>query len=363
MGRAHPRSVVHLVPALFGTAGIVGGAERYALELARHMAERLPTRLVTFGVSPSRDRIGSLEITVFGPPHRVRGQASNPFDWSAVRDAIKADVVHCHQQHILITTVAAMAARLRGRRVVCTDLGGGGWDLSAYVRTDRLFHAHLHISRYSRSVFGHERLSTASVIYGGVDALKFSPPPAAAAREIDCLYVGRLLPHKGVDTLLEAVPNDCRTVVFGPAPDPRYLRDLHRLAAGKKVTFRHDGNDAALLAAYRGTKVAVLPSVYKDRYGGETNVPELLGQTLLEAMACGTACIATDVASLPEVVVDGVTGLVVPPGNVDRMREAIATLVRTPSLADRMGHAGRLRAVSRFSWGEVVSRCLETYAA
>ena len=48
--------MLHLVPALFGTSGVVGGAERYALELARHMAEQVPTRLVTFGAEP-RERI------------------------------------------------------------------------------------------------------------------------------------------------------------------------------------------------------------------------------------------------------------------------------------------------------------------
>ena len=65
--------------------------------------------------------------------------------------------------------------RLRGRRVFCTDLGGGGWDISAYVSTDRWFDGHLHISQYSRHVFGHDGLASARVIYGGVDAARFSP--------------------------------------------------------------------------------------------------------------------------------------------------------------------------------------------
>lgn len=361
MIRHHARSVAHLVPALFGAAGVVGGAERYALELARHMADRVPTRLVTFGPVRREERIGALDVVVVGPPRHVRGQSSNPFAWAAVTEALRSDVIHCHQQHVFATTVTAMMGRLRGRRVVCTDLGGGGWDVSAYVSTDRLFHAHLHISRYSREVFGHQGLSTASVVYGGVDAVKFSPPPAGAPRDIDCLYVGRLLPHKGVDTLVEAVPAECRTILLGPAPDGRYLRDLHRLAAGKNVTFRHDSDDAALVEAYRAARCVVLPSVYKDRYGGETNVPELLGQTLLEAMACGAATVTTAVASLPEVVIDGVTGYVVPPGDAAQLRAAVLTLAGQPLLAARMGEAGRQRVLSCFSWGEVVSRCLEAY--
>jgi glycosyltransferase involved in cell wall biosynthesis len=361
MARSRLRSVAHLVPALFGASGVVGGAERYAFELARHMAERMPTRLVTFGASPACERAGALEIVVVGPPHHVRGQPANPFAWGAIREALRADVVHCHQQHILVTTVAAALGRLRRRRVVCSDLGGGGWDVSAYVSTDRLFHAHLHISKYSRAVFGHEPLPRATVIYGGVDAMKFSPPPAGAARQIDCLFVGRLLPHKGVDTLIEAIPPGCRTLILGPAPDGRYLRDLHRLAAAKPIAFRHDSDDGALLEAYRSAKCVVLPSVYEDRYGGVTNVPELLGQTLLEGMACGAATIATAVASLPEVVIDGVTGFVVPPRDPARLRSALVSLLEQPALAARMGEAGRLRVLSCFSWEQVVSRCLEAY--
>ena len=61
-------NVVHLVPAIFGADGIVGGAERYAMELARHMASRLPTRLVTFGDRDRREQSGALHIRVLGAP-------------------------------------------------------------------------------------------------------------------------------------------------------------------------------------------------------------------------------------------------------------------------------------------------------
>ena len=108
--RRHP-VVTHLVPALFGPGGVVGGAERYAYELARHMADRAPTRLVTFGQAPASSRAGALDIEVVGPPRFVRGQASNPFAWRAIALALRGDVVHCHQQHILVTTIAAAAAR------------------------------------------------------------------------------------------------------------------------------------------------------------------------------------------------------------------------------------------------------------
>lgn len=351
--------VAHLVPALFGQAGVVGGAERYVHELARHMAERVETTLVTFGDRERRATDGPLAIHVLPTAWHVRGQHSNPMAWGAIRDVCRHDVVHCHQQHILATTVAALTARLRGRRVFCSDLGGGGWDLSAYVSTDRLFHGHLHISKYSRHVFGHDDLPTARVIYGGVDTERFSP--GTAARDIECLFVGRLLPHKGVDVVVEAVPADMTTWIVGPAPDQRYLDDLQALARGKRVRFVHDAGDEALTSFYRRARVVVLPSLYRDRYGAETRVPELLGQALLEGMASGAATICTDVASLPEIVVDGVTGRVVPPNDVGAMRSALCALRGDSAEASRMGQAGRDRALQRFTWQSVVDRCLDAY--
>src|SRR5215217_4465925 len=74
-----------------------------------------------------------------------------------------------------------------------------------------------------------------------------------------------------------------------------------------------------------------LPSVYRDREGGETPVPELLGQTLLEGMACGTPAVCTRVASLPEVVDDGVTGIIVPPNDPVALGAAIRWLRHHPS--------------------------------
>src|SRR5271169_3892949 len=117
--------VLHIAPAIFGEDGVVGGAERYALELAKHMAAEVPTLFAAFR---------------------------------------QADVIHCHQQHILASSMASLACRLTGRKVFVSDLGGGGWDVSAYISTDRWYHGHLHISEYSRSVFGHAQQPWAHVI-------------------------------------------------------------------------------------------------------------------------------------------------------------------------------------------------------
>lgn len=353
--------IVHIVPAIFGHDGVFGGAERYALELARSMADACPTTLVSFGDENDERQLGNLRVRVLGPAWYVRGQRNNPFAISLLTEIRRADIVHCHQQHILSSSLASLACLFTGRKVYVSDLGGGGWDFSSYISTDGWYRGHLHISEYSRSIFGHAAKRWAHVIYGGVDTARFRPensiPKSGAV-----LFVGRLLPHKGIDNLIAAIPADMTLEIIGKPYDQQYYSDLQKLARGKNVIFRHDCDDEGLVDAYRRALCIVLPSVYRTMYGEETAIPELLGQTLLEGMATGTPAICTNVASMPEVVADAVTGFVVPPNDPDSLREKILYLRDHANEALEMGAAGRRRILERFTWPIVVRRCLEIYA-
>ena len=361
MSGTKPVSVTHIVPAPFDADdGVIGGAERYSFELARHMAERVPTRLITFGHRERTTIAGRLQVKVLRARY-VKGQRSNPVSarlWPELRGAA---VVHCHQQHVLASSLAAAFTRLRRKRVFTTDLGGGRFDISGFVSTDRWFHGHLHISEYSRRVAGHGDNPRARVILGGVDVDKFSP--AGEQVQADAvLFVGRLLPHKGVHDLIDAVPAHLPLRVIGRTMDAEYLNTLRARAAGKCVTFLHDTTDAQLVDEYRKALCVVLPSIYTTPDGRTTLVPELLGQTLLEGMACARPVICTDVASMPEVVVDGQTGRVVPPNNPSALASAIEGLRQDPTLAARLGAAARERVLTTFRWDQVVGRCLDAYA-
>ncbi len=351
--------VLHIVPATFGASGgILGGAERYAFELARAMARLVPTRLLAFGDKPERRTEQGLEVVV-ETGHAVRGQRTNPWSTALARWVLRARIVHCHQRAVLASSTAALLGKLARRRVFVTDLGGGGWDLSAFVDTSRWFAGHLHISRFSVSVNHHEGRADAHVIGGGVDGTKFSPDPSVA-RDGSVLFVGRIMAHKGVDDLVAAIEGE-KLRVIGMPYDRRFVEDLKVLARGKDVELIEGASDAELVHAYRRASVLVLPSVYRTRYGDTTLVPELLGQTPLEAMACGTPAIVTDVASLPEVVADGETGFLVPPNDPRALREKIRWLLDRPAEVERMGAAGRTRVLERFSWEAVARRCLAIY--
>jgi glycosyltransferase involved in cell wall biosynthesis len=351
-----------MVPALFTpNGGVVGGAERYAFELARHMSARVPTTLVTFGEDAQTETADGLTIQVIGKARYIKAQRSNPIAIRPLLSLLRnADVVHCHQQYVTSSSLAALFCRLTGRRVFVSELGGGGWDISSYISTDSWYHGHLHISQYSRKMFKQEHARNAHVIFGGVDLRKFSPDQSVPKSKT-VLFVGRLLPHKGINYLIEALPRDMCLEMIGQPYDGKFFAELQRLSAGKNVVFRHDCTDDQLVNAYRRSLCVVLPSVYKNLYGGTTNVPELLGQTLLEGMACGIPAICSDVASMPEIVEDGVSGFVVPPNDPKSLREKLVWLRDNPESAAQMGRRGSQRVTERFNWSAVVQSCLKIY--
>ena len=105
----------------------------------------------------------------------------------------------------------------------------------------------------------------------------------------------------------------------------------------------------------------VLPSVEETCYGRRVAISELLGLSVLEAMASGTPVVASRTGGIPEVVVDGETGFLVPPGDVEALHDRLATLLADRRLARRMGDAGRSAVLERFTWTACAERCLAAY--
>ncbi len=88
---------------------------------------------------------------------------------------------------------------------------------------------------------------------------------------------------------------------------------------------------------------------------------EPLGIVNLEAMACGTAVVGSAVGGIPEVVADGQTGLLVPPGDPGALAAALNALVADPERAAALGRAGRARAVAEFSWATIAQQTVRLY--
>jgi alpha-maltose-1-phosphate synthase len=356
----HPPRIAVLYPIPFGPGGIFGGGERYAVQLARTLARKVPTRLVTFGEKPARERVGELEVVTHRAWAYPRGERMNPLSLGFLRSLWSADVIHCTAWNTLCTDLATLFGHLRGKRVCVTDVGGGAsLTLGGKLPLLRWIHRFLLIAPQGGAQFAAYR-DRWSLIYAGIDTERYSPPAVADRRGV--LFVGRLLPHKGIDVLVRAVPAGTPLTVVGRPYQPEYYQHLQELARGKDVTFVTAASDEEIIAFYRAAAVAVLPSVERTLYGDFSPLPELLGFTAMEAMSCGAAVIVTRVGGLPELMRDGETGYLVEPGNVAELEERIARLLADPALAARLGAAARRRIVEHFTWDSVAERCLEAYA-
>jgi glycosyltransferase involved in cell wall biosynthesis len=352
-------AVVYPIP--FGDDGIYGGGERYALELARALSRRVPTRLVTFGAHRARRRDGNLEIRIHEPLLYVRGARMNPLSCGFLGALAGVDVVHCVSWNTLVTDFSILAAQALGKRVFVTDVGGGAsLTLVRWLPLARMVDRFLLIAPQGGGQFERFR-SRWSILYGGIDVDRYRPDPSLTRRGV--LYVGRILPHKGINYLVEAIDPGIPLRIVGRPYHREFLRLLQQLAAGKDVTFVTDASDEQVIREYQRCAVAVLPSVNTSVYGDTTALPELLGFTALEAMSCGAPVLCSDVGALSEVVVDGVTGFLLPPNDPPALRAHIRRLLGDPELAGRLGAAARRRIAEKFTWDHTADRCLAAYEA
>jgi glycosyltransferase involved in cell wall biosynthesis len=191
------------------------------------------------------------------------------------------------------------------------------------------------------------------------------PEPAPTGRDGTgpVLFVGRLVERKGVAQALEAIaklgPTGPRLEIVGEGPERAALAQLaDRLGVADRVVFRGRISGAELQASYARAAVCVLPSVRDTR--GDT---EGLGVVLLEAMNHGTPVVASRIGGIPDIVEDGVSGLLVPPADAAALAAAIRRLLSDPALARRLGEGGRRRLHDRFSWRAIVQRWLDLYAS
>ncbi|MGO4242960.1 glycosyltransferase family 4 protein, partial [Janibacter sp. RAF20_2_2] len=202
-------------------------------------------------------------------------------------------------------------------------------------------------------------LTGRAVLIGlGVDPEHFAPGPErppSSDGAVTVGYVGRLAPHKGVDVLLEAVAAEPRLhlVVAGAGPQTSQLQARARqpdLAARVELIGSVDKVDLPDL--YRSLDVLAVPSLTTAGW------VEQFGRVAVEAMACGTPVVASDSGALPDVVRGA--GLLVPPGDVTALAEALARAGTDERLSATMRCEGIARA-REFSWDRIGETYVELY--
>lgn len=336
-----------------------GGGERFVSELAAALRESVDV-VEHYINAPDGLADGSSVHCHRGvtPPGREGYRlALSP---GLLKELTQADVIHVHQYGSLTSFLAAAIGRLTGRPVFVTDHGASGVAVARRIGIDRLFVRHLAVSEFALKQAGQGR---GEVIYGGARVDRFRPGTRAEVPFV--LYAGRLVRHKGVDWLIRSLPEGARLVIAGRTDEagaPGYLSLLQSLSERRNVSFELNVTDAQIIELYQSAWVLVLPALPVDTTGKRLRVPELLGLTLLEAMACGTPVIASAVGALPEVVSPD-CGYLVEPGDQENLHAALATLLSDRAMVERLGAAGRRRVEERFTWAHAAQRCVAAYEA
>ena len=299
------------------------------------------------------------------------------FNLRVVADPIDAEIVHTHTWYT--NFAGALAKRAYGTALVATvhsleplrpwkrEQLGPGYEISSWMEKEGLTacDAVIAVSQEMRRDIRRcydipeERIA---VIHNGVDPETFRPRDGrATVRKYRIpspfiLFVGRLTRQKGVFELLKAMEHVTKRVtlvlVTGKPDTPGIVDELRAALKGRRNVLWLNTmlTEKELVDLYNEAEVFVCPSAY-----------EPFGIINLEAMACGTPVVASRVGGITEVVVDGETGFLVPPGDFGMLAERLTRILSDPELARRMGEAGRRRVLRAFSWDRIAQRVVELY--
>ncbi|MCD2442185.1 glycogen synthase [Agromyces sp. SYSU K20354] len=376
---------------------VYGGAGVHAAELVRALRRDIDVRVRCFGAP--RDEAGT---TAYPTPVEFGGAnaalATMGVDLLIAGDTAGADVVHSHTWYA--NFAGFTAKRLHGMPHVVTahsleplrpwkaEQLGGGYRLSSWVErsafddADAVIAVSAGMRRDILRSYPQIDPERVEVVYNGIDLTDWAPnddPDAVRSLGVDpdrpsIVFVGRITRQKGLPYLLRAarlLPPEVQLVLCAGAPDTDEIMaevtglvEVLRTERDGVVWIDRHLPRPELTALLTAATAFVCPSVY-----------EPLGIVNLEAMACGAPVVGTATGGIPEVVDDGVTGVLVPidqaddgtgtPLDPDRfvrdLADALAAVVGDPERARAMGRAGRRRAETHFAWDAIAARTIEVY--
>jgi glycosyltransferase involved in cell wall biosynthesis len=336
----------------------IGGSERHLLALLPALADRGVEPLFVGLDDPAwdpSDFYGALSV----PAVRLRAPRDlDPALFVRLVRSLRGDVVHTHLVHADL--YGGLAARLRGTHLVTTKHNDDPFRAGPFRYVERgltrLADRVIAITDALRK-FTIERVGVPAekveTIHYGLDGLPAAwgdnPPDDVPAYARILLAVSRLTTQKGVDVAVRALaelPADTMLVVLGEGPERGGLERLTRELGVERRVFL-PGRVPDVAAWLRRARVFVHPA----RWEG-------FGLGVLEAMLAGLPVVASSVSSLPELVVDGETGLLVPPDEPSELARAIVDALDRPEL----GAAAVARARQEFSVARMADRTAALYA-
>jgi alpha-maltose-1-phosphate synthase len=385
---------------------VYGGAGVHVEYLTRELARHVHVTVHRFGDTPDAVA-GNPAVVAHRPWKALAGSApylaalrAVSVDLTMAASVDGADLVHSHTWYAnlgghlarLVYEIPHVATvhSLEPLRPWKAEQLGGGYAVSCFCERSGLEGADAIVAvsaEHGRDIvrcYPSIDPGRVHVIRNGIDTSEYAADPATDVLErlgVDpgrpsVVFVGRITRQKGLTHLLDAAPDidpSAQLVLCAGAPDTPELaaeieEKLERVGGvrGNVVWIPEMLSRRDVIQLLNHATVFVCPSVY-----------EPLGIVNLEAMACGTAVVATRVGGIPEVVEDGVTGVLVPlereydgslepsdpVGFAAGLAEGVNGLLADPERAERYGRAGRERVVEHFSWAAVAAETVELYAA
>jgi len=369
-------------PHVYGGAGVVVD------QLSRALAQRMAVEVRCFGDRQPGGAPEGVTVRGYTPWDRLRAGPDGPrfapaletlsIGLAMARDPVDADVAHAHTWYAdmaglwirtlhripLVVTLHSMEP-LRPWKA---DQLGSGYLLSSWIEKTVVEAADRVIAvsgRMRDDILAHFGADPARVvvIHNGIDPERFRRTEQRDAldrlgvRPPYVLFVGRITDQKGIFHLLDAVPRlpgGVQVVLCASAPDTPEIEERLRRAVPRHPNVLWINEMApvdVVVQLYSHAAVFVCPSVY-----------EPFGLINLEAMACETPVVASAVGGILEVVEDGKTGLLVPPGHPEELAAALGRVLDNPALGRSLGQAGRRRVEAQFSWASVAERTEHVYA-
>ena len=370
---------------------IYGGAGVHVRELATHLRPLVDVDVHCFG-SPRPDAQAHAvpaELTGANTALQTLG-----VDLEMVRDTAGVDVLHSHTWYAnlaghvggLLHDVPHVitAHSLEPLRPWKIEQLGGGYRVSSWVESTAYSHAQAIIAvsegmrRDILAAYPQVDPARVHVVHNGIDTEAFRPDESVAALERHgvprdrpyVIFVGRITRQKGLQHLLAAArdfdPGTVLVLCASSPETPEILAEVSRAVDHLRI---ERGADSVVWIEEQATLDDVRQLLTNARAFVCPSVYEPLGIVNLEAMACETPVVASAVGGIPEVVLDRVTGLLVPYDAEDPqalemgLAAAINALVADPERAETMGRAGRARAIADFGWDAIAQRTVDVYRA
>lgn len=299
--------ILHVSLTYYSSDSVIGGGEKYLLYMIKALnkeATSVSLKLQNQILSFSDKERGDCNFHG-GVYHIIKGKPwdTNTIDLEPLLKYIRlADVVVVHQCFSPVGLFVASHAQLLSKYVIGMDHGAGEHSIVRHSPESKLiFNLFLAYSDYGAGAFRNSSIPTLTS-YGPVDTDYFTYSSDAQRQERLVLSVGRILPHKGFDRIIKALPTELDLIIVGGIKDTEYLEYLKKLAFKRNVSLKiMEGlTDSEVRHLMQKASLYVHASTHIDYRGNMYLKPELLGLAPLEALASGTPTFVSDAGSLSE---------------------------------------------------------------